>query len=620
MLQCDSAWAGPRLKLVAESNSIRDVTSPVRYTVVPADPRAHRFRVSCEVTAPSTDALVFRLPAWIRGSYLVRDFAKHVFALRAWRGDAEVEVERIEKSAFRVPPGAPSIRLEYVVHAFDESVRKAFLDGRRGFFNASSLCYLPDGQRDRRCELTLERPVGDAFAQWRVATAMTPTRVDAAGFGTYAAADYEELIDHPFELGEFRRIDFDAGGVPHALVLSGRVEFDADRVTADLSKICTVQREMFGGEPALERYLFLTNVVAAGYGGLEHRSSTALICSRGDFPKAGLTGTSREYRGFLGLCSHEYFHLWNVKRITAASFLENDLSREAYTRDLWHYEGVTSYYDDLFLLRAGLLDVPSYLDLVAENATRLWRSPSRLVQTLEDASFETWIKYYQPDDNTPNAATNYYVKGGLAALCIDLTLRRDTSITLDDVLRELWKRYGRTGIGVPERGLEEVTIELAGNSLREVFDHALRSTHELPLAELLEAFGVRATPRGCTSVIDEGGRTMARNVLPWLGLRLRAGDIAVAHVLEGGPAQAAGLSAGDLIVAIDGYRATANNWNRRLEALVPGKPVTVHFFRGDEMLTCELTPREAPLDTWTLVLAEDADAAALERRKRWLGA
>ncbi|HKY91973.1 MAG TPA: PDZ domain-containing protein [Nevskiaceae bacterium] len=597
------------------------MTAPVRYTVVPADPRAHRFRVTCDATAPSTDALVFRLPAWIRGSYLVRDFAKHVFGLRAWRGGLEVEIERIEKSAFRVSAGQSAIRIEYGVHAFDESVRKAFLDGRRGFFNASSLCYVPDGQRDRRCELRLERPPGDAFAAWRVATAMTRTAdVDEAGFGTYAAADYEELIDHPFELGEFRRFDIAAGGVPHALVIAGRTEIDAERVTADLAKICEAQREMFGGEPALAEYLFLTNVVAVGYGGLEHRASTALICSRGDIPRPGQATTSREYRGFLGLCSHEYFHLWNVKRITAASFLDNDLSREAYTRDLWHYEGVTSYYDDLFLLRAGMVDVPAYLDLVAENATRLWRSPSRRVQTLEDASFETWIKYYQPDDNTPNAATNYYVKGGLAALCIDLTLRRDTAITLDDVMRELWKRYGRTGIGVPERGLEDVAVSMAGESLREVFDHALRSTHELPIAELLEAFGVRASLRGCTSVIDEGGRTMARGALPWLGLRLRGGDVVVGHVLDGGPAQAAGLSAGDLVVAIDGYKATANNWNRRLEALVPGQPVALHFFRGDELLSCELVPRAAPLDTWTIVLAEDADAAAVERRKRWIGA
>ncbi|MGQ0701282.1 MAG: M61 family metallopeptidase [Panacagrimonas sp.] len=590
--------------------------NPIRYAVSLNHPASHRFQVRCQLDAAS--GLVFRLPAWIRGSYLVRDLAKHVLDLRAFRGDTQVEIERLDKSSFRVPAGAARLRIEYAVHAFDESVRKAFLDTRRGFFNGSSLFYCPDGWRDQRFELRIEPPEPPDFGDWRVATSMPATEIDEAGFGSYAAEDYEALIDHPFEFGAFRRVDFDVDGVAHAMVLSGRFDADLPRLAADLTRICRTQRAMFGNEPALHRYLFLTNVVAAGYGGLEHRASTALICSRADLPKPGQTTASKEYRVFLGLCSHEYFHLWNVKRITAQAFVESDLAREAYTRDLWHYEGVTSYYDDLFLLRAAVIDAPTYLDLLAEQATRLQRAPSRLRQTLADASFEAWIKYYQPDENSPNASTSYYVKGALAALCVDLHLRRHSSVTLDAVMLELWKRYGRESVGVPESGLERIAGEISGLDLRPLFDRLLRSTEELPLAESLAEFGVQAELRACTSPIDDGGRTHSRGSMPWVGLRMRPGETIVSHVLDDSPAQAAGLSAGDQLVALDGLRVSGPQWSRRVEALAPGTTVPVHYFRGDELLSATLVPKAAPLDTWTFTLAEVAGEVA-ERRRNWLG-
>ncbi|MGQ0530598.1 MAG: M61 family metallopeptidase [Panacagrimonas sp.] len=588
----------------------------VRYSVRFDEPGTHRFQLRCRVSC--ADALVFRLPAWIRGSYLVRDLAKHVFDLRATRAGAAVAVERLDKSSFRVPAGDAELQVDYAVHAFDESVRKAFLDSRRGFFNGSSLFYCPQGWRSCKFELSIERPLHPDCTDWRVATTMPALRVDAEGFGLYQAEDYEALIDHPVEIGNFRRVDFDVDGVPHALILSGRGDADLSRMAADLTQVCRAQRAMFGGEPALDRYLFLTHVVSSGYGGLEHRASTALICSRGDLATLGQTVATRDYRTFLGLCSHEYFHLWNVKRITAQAFLDSDLAREAYTRDLWHYEGVTSYYDDLFLLRAGLLDAPTYLDALAEQATRLQRTPARTRHTLADASFETWIKYYQPDENSPNASTNYYVKGALAALCLDLHLRLHSRVNLDTVMLALWQGYGRTGIGVPEGGLVQVAAVVSGLDLRALFDRLLRSTEELPLAETLAAFGVQAELRVCTSPIDDGGRTHARGSMPWVGLRMRPGETTLSQVLDDSPAQAAGLSAGDQLIALDGLRLSGPQWPRKLEALVPDQPVTLHFFRGDELFSATLVPRPAPLDTWTLTLAEVSGDAA-ERRRRWLG-
>jgi len=592
----------------------------IRYTVTPADPRAHLFAVRCTVETPDPKGQVFRLPSWIRGSYLVRDFARHVVTVTASAGGKEVAIERLDKRSLRCAPCGGPLTLDCTVYAYDESVRKAFLDARRGFFNGSSLFYAVAGQEGAPVEIELRKPTGAEFARWRAATAMSPARVDADGFGTYRAADYEEALDHPFELGEFERVDFNVDGIAHAFVLAGRYELDRERLVRDVARICHAQRELFAQQPALPRYLFLTRVLGNAYGGLEHRASSALICSRGDLPRPGMAGLTREYRAFLGLVSHEYFHLWNVKRITAERFAASDLAAEAYTRDLWHYEGLTSYYDDLSLLRAGVLDAPSYLDLLAETATRLQRTPGRATQSLADASFEAWTKYYQPDENTPNATVSYYVKGALAALCLDLHLRLHSRVTLDDVVRELWRRHGASGAPVPEGGLERIAQELSGLTLAPQFDRWLRSTDELPLVELLTAFGVEAKLRPAVGDADPGGRTSGKAQGATLGLRLRGGDTTVAHVVAGGAAQRAGLSGGDVLVALDGLRVGASQWPQRLLALTPGREYALHYFRGDELLAATLTAEPLPADTWTIALAEAAAGDTLARRKAWLGA
>lgn len=591
----------------------------IRYTVTPAEPLAHLYTVSCAVPRPDPTGQVFRLPSWIRGSYLVRDFARHVVQVGAAAGGRALAVERLDKRTLRCAPCTDPLVLTYTVYAFDDSVRKAYLDGRRGFFNGSSLLYGVVGQDLQPVELEVRRPGPGAAGRWRVATAMPAHAVDADGFGAYRAADYEEALDHPFELGEFERVDFDVDGIPHSYILAGRCEPDAERLARDTARICHAQRELFGQEPKLERYLFLTRVVGNGYGGLEHRASSALICSRNDLPRPGATGMPREYRAFLGLVSHEYFHLWNVKRITPERFARSDLGAEAYTGDLWHYEGVTSYYDDLTLLRAGVIDAPAYLDLLAETATRLQRTPGRKVHSLAEASFETWLKYYQPDENTPNATVSYYVKGALAALCLDLHLRRHSSTTLDAVMRELWHRHGRDSRPVPERGLEQVAAELSGLPLQREFDAWIRSTGELPLAELLAEFAIDAKLRAPLGDADPGGRTAGKAVGATLGLRLKGGETTVAHVLAEGPAQRAGISGGDVLVALDGLRVTPGQWPLRLAALRPGQACTLQFFRGDELLSAAVTAEALPEDTWTFALAEVATPERLARRKAWLG-
>lgn len=599
-------------------------STTIRYRVA-LDPLTHCFHVHGLIPVAAAGRQTFRLPGWIRGSYLVRDFAKHVQGLQAEQGGLRRSVHRLDKATFEVQADAGTLELRYTVYAYDPSVRKAWLDTRRGFFNGSSLFYQALSAGSTGYEIEVVAPPAELCPGWKLATALKPIQVDDNGYGRYRAAHYEELIDCPVEMADYQRIDFDVDGVPHALTLSGRCEPDLPRLAADLTKICHVQREMFGQTPGpadgFDRYLFLTQVTGNGYGGLEHRTSTALVTARDALPRPGQTQLRKGYRGFLGLCSHEYFHLWNVKRITPRGFAESTLAAEGYSEDLWHYEGATSYYDDLMLLRAEILDAPAYLDLVAEAATRLQRTPGRLVQTLADASFETWIKYYQPDEQTPNAAVNYYVKGALVSLCLDLTLRLRSTATLDDAMRLLWTRYGQHDQPVPEHGLELAAQEVSGLDLRQEFDSWLRSTEELPITVLLAQFGVHAELRPSRGASDEGGRGEGK-AYPhvWSGLNLRSGDVAIANVLSDSPASRAGLAAGDVIIAIDGLKVTAGNWLARVDVLEADRAVPVVFFRGDELLTTSLTPVPAPDNTWTLSLIPDAAGEVLSRRQAWLGA
>ena len=590
---------------------------------------AHRFAVTLTLASPRHATQAFRLPGWLRGSYLVRDFAKHVQGLRVTQPGVERAIRRTDKHRFVAEDLAPGVAVEvsYEVFAHDPSVRKAWLDEDRAFFNFSSLVYVAEGLEDSAIGITLDAPENPGAAAWKVATTLRAVAVDARGFGAYEARNYEDLIDQPVEMADFQRFDFIADGIAHALVVSGlgKKTFDAGRVTKDLTAICEVERAMFGHEPAMLQYLFLTNAVASGYGGLEHRESTALVCARSDLPtlddttEDGKPGSmSKAYRTFLGLCSHEYFHLWNVKRITPEIFAASDLSREAHSADLWHYEGVTSYYDDLFLVRAGVIDVAAYLDLLAGTLTRLERQPGRHVQTLADASFETWIKYYQPDENTPNAAVNYYVKGAVVALCLDMDLRARTVTSLDDALRLLWTHYGRGDIPAPEGALEAASIEVSGLAdLRHDFDGWLRTTAELPIARALKTVGVKAVRRPTLGAKDDGGVQPGTPPRAWAGVAFRPDGHTVASVREGAPAQLAGLTAGDIVVAVDGEKAAGN-----AAALVAGARVgeatVVHVFRDDRLRELSLNPIAAPADTWVLVLDDTADAATLARRTAWL--
>ncbi len=517
-----------------------------------------------------------------------------------------------------------TLTLTITVFALDQSVRGAYLDRQRGYFNGPCVFVLPEGRDEESIEVTLEPPPHSLCEDWRVATALTPGEVDERGFGAYRAQNYDELLDHPVELSDFESVDFEAAGVPHHLVVAGRFESDLDRVAADLQQICTTQIEFFGAPAPFQRYWFLGLAVHDGHGGLEHRASTSLIFNREDLPKIGETGQPRDYQRFLALASHEYFHSWHVKRTKPAAFMPYRLDRRNHTRLLWVFEGVTSYYQDLLLLRSGVIGAASYLLRLGEILTRVYRMPGRFKQSLADASFDAWDVLYRPEPHHPNTSISYYTKGAMVALMLDLKLRHETAgrTSLDDVMRELWLRYGARGIGVPEDGFEALAAEVSGLDLEPFFASAVRGTEDLALKDLLAEFGVALELRPTTGPDDRGGAPrVANGELLSLGVstRDREHGLELTTVLDGGPAERAGLSPGDVLVALDRLRVTSRNIARRLARFESGERVTATVFRRDELIEVGLVLRPAPLDTCYLVLREEADSPALQRRRAWLG-
>ncbi|MEI6761130.1 MAG: peptidase M61 [Betaproteobacteria bacterium] len=524
----------------------------LHYRVALADLQAHLFQVTLTILAPAAGQQL-RLPAWIPGSYLVREFAKQLQNLRCAQGGRAVAVQQLDKASWRVDCRADAaLTVTYEVYALDNSVRTAWLDARRAFFNGTSLFLQVQGQQDLPHELTLMAHPGQPG--WQVATGLTPVKTTRRGFGLYRAVNYDELVDCPVEMGDFWIGTFTAGGIPHRFVVAGAPpSFDGERLLADTQAICeTAIGFWHAGQAGAGRamphssYLFMLNAVDDGYGGLEHRNSTALICTRRDLPRLALPPAvsvaatpekpakpvmSEGYTTLLGLISHEYFHTWNVKQLRPAEFATYDYSQENYTELLWFFEGFTSYYDDLLVRRAGLIDDTTYLQLLGKTVNQVMQTPGRKVQSVAQASFDAWVKYYRQDENTPNATVSYYSKGALVALCLDLTLRQEGRTTLDAVMRGLWQRCA--GGPMTQADLAQVLQQLSGRSWAKELARWVHGTTELPLRPLLAQQGVR--------VLDEPAALAQR-----LGLRVTEGpSILVKTVLRGGAAEQAGMAAGD---------------------------------------------------------------------------
>ncbi|HSM92466.1 MAG TPA: PDZ domain-containing protein [Anaeromyxobacteraceae bacterium] len=567
----------------------------MRYRVSIPEPHTHLIRVVLEVTRPG-DGLECVFPVWTPGSYLVREFARHVEGFAAEDATGRpLHVDRLDKHRFRVAAqGVERAVVRYAVYANDLSVRTSHVDGTHAFLNGANVfCYVP-GRQWGPHEVEVSPPPG-----WHVSTALD------GGPCVFTARDYDELADSPIEIGTHRLARFEALGKAHEIALWGRGNVDVDRLVADTRRIVEAAAALMGGLP-YERYLFIVHLVDRRRGGLEHERSTALQVGRTSFfPR-------KAYEETLALVAHEFFHLWNVKRLRPAAFRPFDYGREQYTRLLWWFEGATSHYENVILARAGLLSPRRWLAQLGRAFTQLERTPGAGKMGLEEASLTAWVKYYRPDENSNNSAVSYYLKGELVALALDLELRRAGG-SLDDVLRRLYARHAEAGL--PEDGVERAVAEVLGERpARDLFDRWVRGTE--PLEPGLDVIGLALRRRAAVGFDDKGGvpapPVNGDGGPPpgWLGATLAPGPrLEVAWVAEGSPAHRAGLYAGDEIVAEDGFRVDrAGLWDRLCERGPEGR-LRLTVFRRDELIELVVPLGPAPEDTvWLEPVAEPTEA------------
>lgn len=596
--------------------------APIAYTIIPKDLAGHLFQVTLHIAKPELEGQHISLPSWIPGSYMVREFARNIIRISAHCAGKKVALKKTDKQSWQAAPCSGALTIEYEVYAWDLSVRAAHLDQSHGFFNGTSVFLQVSGQEMAPHIVDIQRPDDAACKSWRVATALPELKAKRYGFGSYIAANYDELIDHPVEMGNFVLASFEAHGVAHDFVVTGQVpNMDLNRIVADVKKICETQIAFF--EPRskrapMSRYVFMTMAIGEGAGGLEHRASTALICNRNNLPAKHQTELSAGYTDFLGLCSHEYFHTWNVKRIKPAVFAPYDLRQENYTSLLWLFEGFTSYYDDLMLVRSGLIEEADYLKMVAKGINMVLRGSGRTKQSVAESSFDAWTKYYRQDENSPNAIVSYYTKGSLVGLALDLTIRAETAgkKSLDDVMRALWQKYGRdfyqkalTGQqqGLGEGEIEAIIEQSTGVKTKRFMDKYVRGTDDLPLEKLYADFGI--------AIVDE-----RKNAKATLGVRVSkdSADCKLAHVYESRAAHKAGLSAGDILMAVNGLRITVNDVADGLAGALAryrvGETVSVHAFRRDELLTVDVKLQTDDVPAFSLSLVEKSKAALVAAR------
>ncbi len=576
----------------------------IAYQVSLHDPKTHLFEISLRIDAPQEPIQKLRLPNWIPGSYLIRDFAKNIVSISAFDDNGqEVAVETLDKSTWQLT-SERAVTIRYQVYAWDLSVRSAHFDESHAFFNGTSLFLEVVEQATSPHQVEILTSSFTQVQNWKVATGMPATDVDASGFGFYQAPNYQELIDYPFEIGSFKEINFEAHGIPHRMVLTGLFDLDEERLKTDLIKICETELALFGKPYPIESYLFQVMVTGNDYGGLEHSNSTALICGRNDLPFPGMGKATDGYLQFLELCSHEYFHTWNVKRIQPEPYQKSDLQTPVYTTQLWWFEGVTSYYDALILFRAGIVDEKTYLKLLAQQMTRVYRMPGRLQQSVAESSWLTWTKFYQQDENAPNAIISYYTKGSLIALALDLTIRKQTqnSKSLDDILLYLWQQNGLTRKGLRDGEIEQICSAATGVELDDFFKEFLFAAKDLPLHDLLAEFGVLFNLKAASNLNDLGGfsdsEKPSNQLKSFLGANIieTASGLQISHIWNNQAAAKSGLAAKDEIIAIDNIRIKQKN---QLELILQRKPagteVSCHYFRRDELRQTLIT-LESPLE------------------------
>ncbi|MDS3859190.1 M61 family metallopeptidase [Thermosynechococcaceae cyanobacterium BACA0444] len=560
-----------------------------------SQPWTHLFEVMFTVTGWQQDVLDLKMPVWTPGSYLVRDYARHVQDFVASSAGQPLQAWKCTKNHWQIAtPEITTITIAYRVYAHELTVRTNHLDATHAYFNPAALCVYVPGLESLPITIRIQPP-----PDWHITTALPPIPTESH---TFLAADYDTLVDSPFEIGTHRVYDFRVLGKDHRLAVWGEGNFRADRVIPDLEKIITLEAKLFDGLPYPD-YTFILHLTGQGYGGLEHQNSCSLIYNRFGFvqPEA--------YQRFLGLVAHEFFHLWNVKRIRPQALASFDYDQENYTHFLWFCEGVTSYYDQLIPLWAGLYDQGVYFKLLSDDISRYLTTPGRLVQSLHDSSFDTWIKLYRPDANSPNSQMSYYLKGALVTLLLDLKIRAKfhNQRNFNQVMEQLWQDYRQAGAGFTPDHLWAVISEVAGEDFSEFEQTYIQGTVELDFNPYLEPFGLELRPS-------------LGKACPYTGITLKTerGLVTIKTVDYDSPGQRAGLAVGDELVALNGWRIGAEKWSERLQEHRPGDEVAITVFHQDQLRKTTLTLATPQPSRYDLGLVQNPTPSQQKLLQGWL--
>lgn len=610
------------------------MSTAVEFKLTPFCPTGHLLQIEAILNQPNPQGQVFSLPRWIPGSYMIRDFSQNLIAPKASTISGKpLKITSLTSSSWQIEATDEAIQLSYEIYAFDLSVRTAFFNSERCFFNGTSCFVLFEGLRNTPHQFHLDKPNFAEAVTWRVATGLTATATDAAGFGDYLAQDYDELIDCPFELGKLEVAEFDVLGVPHKLAIAGHHTGCTQTLIKDLTKICAAQIKFFGEPAPFSNYTFLLTLEDNAYGGLEHCNSTALLSPRSNMPQAKANKPADIYTDgyleLLELCSHEYFHSWNVKRIQPKQFQQPDLSQPAHTYQLWWFEGATSYYDQLFLYLAELVDLDTFLQRLAKQLTSVYRLSGRFKLSIAESSFHAWTKLYLAKENAPNSLVSYYSKGALLVMALDLKLRQlsNSTVNLHHLTQLLWRDYGLTAKGLAEGEIERLAAGLltdgaAKQELLDFMQRYLHGTEDLPLKELLAEVEINFSLRAATSQTDLGGalpasadleEDLSKDYLS-LGANLAAnsqGYLQVKQVYAASSAYVAGLSANDELIALDNLKITSQ---QQLDKLLASKQVddeiSCHYFRAGKLFTTNIQLTSPPKDRVVI-------SAMKDRKNQW---
>lgn len=580
------------------------VKAPILYTLRFSDAVHHSVDIEARLPNPERRAVEIWMPVWTPGSYLIREYARHLERMSARAEDGSpLAVTKVSKNRWRVEAGGHAgVVITYRLYARDMSVRANFVDETFAMLLGAATFIGVDAAEERAFELRVELPAG-----WSSAIVPLPEVVGAPA-PTFLAESFEQLADTPIYAGSGEVRRFEVAGVPHRIVhQEGQRIWDVERSTADAARIAEAHRGFWQGFP-YEQYVIF-NILAGDGGGLEHRLSTVLM------PNPWQGRTRKDYVDWLSLASHEMFHAWNGKRLRPIELGPFDYEREAYTHSLWVVEGLTSYYDDLLVRRAGLSTRGEYLKLLSKQIERLQETPGRLRQSLSTASFDAWIKFYRPDENSANSSISYYTKGALVGWLLDAEIRRATQgeRSLDDAMRLAYGRYSAAR-GYTQAEFRAVLSEVAGRSLDPQLSRWLDGTDELDFAPALDWFGLRfKTPAKPDD--DDPPRV-------WLGLEheTREGALVVTKVERDAPAYTAGIAVDDEILAFNGYRITPANLAERLKAFAPGDRIEVTVARRQRLQALQLVCGTKPEERWKLEVLPNPSPEQRAHLDAWLGA